>query len=65
MSFIDWKDSFDDIFEAYPGKWTLNFLHRNNKNPYEKLKNKRTMQHIGYARYRLFYHSFYRHFVFT
>ncbi len=50
MSFIDWKDSFDDIFEAYPDKWTLNCVYRNNTNQYEKFANKLKMQHTGYAR---------------
>lgn len=51
MSFIDWKDLFDDIFEGYPDKWTLNWVHRNNTSQYQKLQNKREMERTGYARY--------------
>jgi len=51
MSFIEWKDIFDDIFEAYPDKWTLTCVHRNNRSQYEKLQKKRQMPRTRYARY--------------
>ncbi|CAF1207134.1 unnamed protein product [Adineta steineri] len=51
MSFIDWKDIFDDIFEAYPDKWSLNQMHRNNVSQLRKLQTKRTMERQAYARF--------------
>jgi hypothetical protein len=58
MSFIDWKDLFDDIFESYPNKWILTFLHRNNPRQYQKLQNNRQMERTGYARYMNFFGFF-------
>ncbi len=51
MSFIDWKDLFDDIFESYPDNWTLICVHRNDKSQCDKLGEQRQMKKTGYARY--------------
>jgi hypothetical protein len=51
MSFIEWKDLFDDIFEGYPDQWTLTHVHRNDKIQFQKLQNQRKMERDGYARY--------------
>jgi hypothetical protein len=50
MSFIDWRDVFDDIFEAYPDKWKLTYVHRNDTSQNQKLQTKREMKWTRYAR---------------
>jgi hypothetical protein len=50
MSFIDWRDVFDDIFEAYPDKWKLTYVHRNDTSQNQKLQTKREMKWTTYAR---------------
>lgn len=50
MSFIDWNDVFDDIFESYPNEWTLIYVNRINAARSKTLKNQRTMERTGYAR---------------
>jgi hypothetical protein len=50
MSFIDWKDLFDDIFEASSDKWKLKHVQRNDTSQNRKLQTKREMKWTGYAR---------------
>ncbi|CAF3795441.1 unnamed protein product [Rotaria sp. Silwood1] len=51
MSIIDWQTLFDDVFDGYPDKWTLTYVHRNDKHNNRKFKNQRLFERTGYAKF--------------
>jgi hypothetical protein len=51
MSFIDWRDLFDEIFEDYPHSWKLTCVQRSNTRQLQKLQKCRKMERTAYAKY--------------
>lgn len=51
MSFITWKNIFDDVFRECPEKWKLSAVHRNDETEECKLKNKQYFRRKGFAKY--------------
>ncbi|CAF0954516.1 unnamed protein product [Adineta steineri] len=52
MSFIDWQDLFNEVFEDCYDSWILAFLHRNDMSQHENLeKNCAKMTRTGYAHF--------------
>lgn len=52
MSFIDWKDVFDEIFEGLSDSWSFTLVSRGNQFRLTKLENERyKLERNGYAKY--------------
>lgn len=51
MSFIEWRDVFDDKFQDYPDTWSLNQAHRNNKRLFNQLQTQNCFTQTRYARF--------------
>ncbi|UJR08322.1 hypothetical protein I4U23_012593 [Adineta vaga] len=51
MSFIDWNDLFDEIFEGYSHKWTLKQAHRHATHMFGHLQTQRCMERTKYAKF--------------
>jgi hypothetical protein len=51
MTFIEWREVFEEIFEDCPDSWTLSRVHRNDRNQLQKLESRRRMTWTAFAQY--------------
>ena len=50
MAFVEWRETFDDLFEVCQDRWKLTLIHRSNLNQIRKLQSKNSMPWTTYAR---------------